>query len=50
MKLRSLVVTAHLLALALAVGPPLFFGAAVAPAVFRVLPTRDMAGPCRARF
>jgi hypothetical protein len=43
-KLRSLVVTVHLLALALAVGPPLFFGAAVAPAVFRVLPTRDMAG------
>lgn len=42
--LRSLVVTLHLFALTLAVGPPLFFGAAVAPAVFRILPTRDMAG------
>lgn len=42
--LRSLVLIFHLLALALAVGPPLFFGAAVAPAVFKVLPTRDMAG------
>jgi len=43
-KLRPLVLILHLLALALAVGPPLFFGAAVAPSVFRVLPTRDMAG------
>ena len=34
---------AHLLALAFAVGAPLFFGAVVAPASFRVLPTRDLA-------
>lgn len=33
----------HLFALALAVGPPIFFGVAVAPAAFRVLPTRDLA-------
>ena len=44
MKLRPLVLIVHRLALALAVGPPLFFGAAVAPSVFKVLPTRDMAG------
>ncbi len=42
--LFSLVLAAHLFALALAIGPPLFFGAAVAPAAFRVLPTRDLAG------
>lgn len=34
----------HLLALAMAIGPPVFFAAAVAPTAFRVLPTRDMAG------
>lgn len=33
----------HLTALALAIGPPVFFGAAVAPAAFQILPTRDMA-------
>lgn len=42
--LFSLVLVLHLLALALAAGPPIFFGAAVAPAVFRILPTHDMAG------
>lgn len=34
----------HLVALILALGPPVFFGAAVAPAAFRLLPTRDLAG------
>ena len=43
-RLETLVVTVHLAALSLALGPPIFFGAVVAPAVFRVLPTRDMAG------
>jgi hypothetical protein len=33
----------HLIALALAIGPPVFFALAVAPASFRVLPTRDLA-------
>ncbi len=33
----------HLLALALVLGGPVFFGGVVAPAVFRVLPTRDLA-------
>jgi hypothetical protein len=33
----------HLVAIALALVPPLFFGFAVAPAAFRTLPTRDMA-------
>ena len=42
--LDSLVLTLHLLALAMAFAPPVFFGAVVAPAVFTVLPTRDMAG------
>lgn len=42
--LFSLVLILHLFALTLAVGPPIFFGAAVAPAAFHVLPTRDMAG------
>jgi len=42
--LDSLVLTLHLLALGMAFAPPIFFGAVVAPAVFRVLPTRDMAG------
>ncbi|MEP7131538.1 MAG: DUF4149 domain-containing protein [Acidobacteriota bacterium] len=42
--LFTLILAAHLFALALAIGPPLFFGAAVAPAAFRILPTRDLAG------
>lgn len=33
----------HIAALALALVPPIFFGYAVAPAAFRILPTRDMA-------
>jgi len=33
----------HFTAIALALAPPLFFGFAVAPAAFRILPTRDMA-------
>ena len=33
----------HLMALALAIGPPVFFALAVAPASFRILPTRDLA-------
>jgi hypothetical protein len=33
----------HLLALALTLGAPVFFGAIVAPSAFRVLPTRDLA-------
>ncbi len=43
-RLGSLVLVVHLAALSLALGPPLFFGAVVAPAVFRLLPTRDLAG------
>jgi hypothetical protein len=42
--LFALVLVFHLFALTLALGPPIFFGAAVAPSVFRILPTRDMAG------
>jgi hypothetical protein len=42
--LFALVLILHLLALSLVVGPPVFFGAAVAPWVFKILPTRDMAG------
>ena len=42
--LDALVLTLHLLALGMAFAPPVFFGAVVAPAVFSVLPTRDMAG------
>ncbi len=42
-KLEALVIFFHLAALVLALGPPVFFGAAVAPAAFRVLPTRDLA-------
>lgn len=42
--LDSLVLTLHLLALGMAFAPPVFFGAVVAPTVFSVLPTRDMAG------
>lgn len=33
----------HLAGIALAIGPTLFFGAIVAPAAFRLLPTRDLA-------
>jgi hypothetical protein len=43
-RLEIPILAVHLGALALALGPPVFFGAVVAPAVFRVLPTRDMAG------
>ncbi len=43
-RLQALLLSLHLGALALALAPPIFFGAVVAPAVFRVLPTRDMAG------
>jgi hypothetical protein len=39
----TIVLVLHFFALSLAIGPPLFFGAAVAPSVFRILPTRDMA-------
>lgn len=42
-RLESLVLALHLAALAMALAPPVFFGGVVAPAVFRVLPTRDMA-------
>jgi hypothetical protein len=42
--LDSLVLTLHLLALGMAFAPSVFFGAVVAPTVFTVLPTRDMAG------
>jgi hypothetical protein len=42
-RLESPVVFLHLAALALSLGPPVFFAAAVAPAAFRVLPTRDLA-------
>ena len=38
----------HLLAIALVLGPPVFFGAVVAPQSFRLLPTRDMAGALQA--
>ena len=40
---ESALLAAHLLALAATLGPPLFFGAVVAPASFRLLPTRDLA-------
>jgi len=40
--------TLHLLALVLVLGPPVFFGAVVAPQVFHVLPTKDMAGALQA--
>jgi len=43
-RFQALVLTLHLAALSLALGPALFFGAVVAPAVFQVLPTHDMAG------
>jgi hypothetical protein len=43
-RFSPLVVALHLAALAFALAPPVFFGAVIAPAVFRVLPTKDMAG------
>lgn len=43
-RFEPLVLTLHLTALAMAFAPPIFFGAVVAPTVFSVLPTRDMAG------
>jgi hypothetical protein len=43
-RLEALVLALHLAAMSLALAPSLFFGAVVAPAVFRVLPTHDMAG------
>lgn len=42
-RLEPLVLSLHLAALAMALAPPVFFGAVIAPTVFRVLPTRDMA-------
>jgi hypothetical protein len=42
-RLEAPVLGLHLIALALALGPPIFFAVAVAPASFRVLPTRDLA-------
>ena len=42
-RLEAPVLILHLAALALALGPPIFFALAVAPASFRILPTRDMA-------
>lgn len=47
MKMRAAfetpVLVLHLAALTVTLGAPLFFGAVVAPASFRVLPTRDLA-------
>jgi Domain of unknown function (DUF4149) len=43
-RFEPLVLSVHLAALGMAFAPPVFFGAVVAPAVFSVLPTRDMAG------
>lgn len=43
-RLDTPVLALHLAAIALALGPAIFFGAVVAPTVFRVLPTRDLAG------
>jgi len=42
-RLQPLLLALHLLALSLALAPPLFFGGVIAPTVFRVLPTRDLA-------
>lgn len=42
-RFRAPVLFLHLAAIALALGPPFFFALIVAPAAFRVLPTRDMA-------
>jgi len=43
-RLQTLVLAVHILALCIALGPLVFFGAVVAPASFRILPTHDMAG------
>ena len=43
-RFAPLVAGLHLAALAFALAPPVFFAAAVAPAVFQVVPTKDMAG------
>jgi hypothetical protein len=42
-RLQPLLLALHLLALSLALAPPLFFGGVIAPTVFKVLPTRDLA-------
>jgi uncharacterized protein DUF4149 len=42
-RFQAPVLMLHLLALSLAIGPPVFFAVAVAPVSFRVLPTRDLA-------
>ena len=42
-RFESPVLMLHLMALSLAIGPPVFFALTVAPASFRVLPTRDLA-------
>jgi len=42
-RLETPALVLHLLALSIALGSPLFFGAVVAPASFRLLPTRDLA-------
>ena len=42
-RLEAPVLFLHLSALVLVIGPFLFFGAVVAPSLFRVLPTRDLA-------
>jgi ABC-type transport system involved in cytochrome c biogenesis permease subunit len=42
-RLEPLVLSLHLAALALALAPPVFFAAVVAPALFHGLPTLDMA-------
>jgi hypothetical protein len=42
-RLEPLILSLHLAALALVLAPPIYFGAVVAPALFGVLPTRDMA-------
>ena len=43
-RLDTFVLTLHLAALAFAVAPPVYFGAVVARSVFKVLPTKDLAG------
>jgi hypothetical protein len=42
-RLHAPLIALHLLALAVALAPALFFGAVVAPTLFHVLPTRDLA-------
>jgi hypothetical protein len=42
--LEAPAIVLHLLAIALVIGPAVFFGAVVAPQAFHLLPTRDMAG------